>query len=488
MKKRYFVICPVLLVLSIGLILFDLLVASVPAWVVGCNIALTVINLVFFYLKANAKRGGKILITAITLLTVCFSLFGLYCNPYWNSYNFRANSSTEDYNREISYKQAKEDIDYMLKYIKKDHPLFRKNAPDNFTAAYEKAVSELKSSSHITVSMLWQKTQSILSTLGDGHTCAYANYKTPHYLKYRAELKAGNYDLTKVNGISMEKLFQEKNSLFSYEAESLGKEMLKIRLLSLEGLDFLGIPISDGIVFTYKNDNGNTVEKTCYAKDFLTYGEYIKYNNIKDDNKTKENFVSYSIEEDKSLALLTLTACNYNKQYRDCLNKMFSEVKEKNIKNVAVDIRDNGGGNSLVADEFIKYLDTDTYKVSTDKWRLGLFNINNKHNIQVNHKYSDLTFSGRVYILTSVGTFSSAMQFAEHIKDNRLGVIIGEAPGNNAYGYGDIAIFRMPNSKLYFQVSTKQFFRADPAIKDKWVIPDVPCDSKDALTVLYQQL
>lgn len=488
MRRWYFAICPVLLIVSIGLIPFDLLVVSVPTWLVMCNIALTGINLVLFYLKAQAKLSGKLLLTSLTFLTVFFSLFGVYCNPYWNSCYFKSNGSTEDYNHVISYKQAKEDIDYMLRYIEKDHPLFQKNIPDNFTAAYKNAVSELKSSGPVTVSVLWQKAQNILSTLGDGHTCAYAIYKDPHYLKYRAGMKDGNYNLTKVNGISIEELFQEKNNLFSYEARSLGIEMLKKRLTSLEGLDFLGIPVLGGITYTYENDNGNTIQRTCYAKDFLTYEEYIKYNNIKENESTGDNFVSYSIEEDKSLALLTLTACNYNKQYRDCLNKMFTEIKEKHIKNVAVDLRDNGGGNSLVADEFIKYLDVDTYKVPTDKWRFGVLNLNNNHGAEVNHRYSNLTFGGRVYILTSAGTFSSAMQFAEYIKDNRLGTIIGEAPGNNAYGYGDIAMFRMPNSKLYFQVSTKQFYRADPAVKDKWVTPDIPCNSEEVLAVLEDTL
>ncbi len=46
-------------------------------------------------------------------------------------------------------------------------------------------------------------------------------------------------------------------------------------------------------------------------------------------------FVYYVIDEHRSLAVLTLSQCEYNQEYVDCLNQMFTEVKQKNIKNIA---------------------------------------------------------------------------------------------------------------------------------------------------------
>lgn len=349
-------------------------------------------------------------------------------------------------------------------------------------------MSELKEYNHITVTLLWQKIQNILSTLSDGHTCAYASYPEWHYLKYITEMKNSGYHLTKVNELSINDLFNKISDKLSYDTESWGMEVMNSYLQSLEGLKFLGISLADGIELYYENDNGDIINKTCYEKDFLTYDEYMKYNHKEDTANAKSNFVTYSIDEDKSIAVLTLTSCRYNDQYCQCLKKMFAEIKEKNIKNVAVDLRSNGGGNSFVANEFIKYLNIPTYKITTDRWRLGFINLNNNHNIVKNHIYSDYIFTGSVYILTSTSTFSSAMEFAEYIKDNQLGIIIGEAPGNDAYGYGEIATFQCPNSKLYFQVSTKKFFRANLSIKEKMVLPDIPCKSEDAITVLFSKL
>ncbi len=91
-------------------------------------------------------------------------------------------------------------------------------------------------------------------------------------------------------------------------------------------------------------------------------------------------------------------------------------------------------------------------------------------------------------MLTSADTFSSAMMFAEYVKDNGLGKIIGEAPGNAPSGYGDTATFVLPNSRLLVQISTKQFQRADKNTDDIWVSPDIACDADNAMDVLYRVL
>ena len=161
----------------------------------------------------------------------------------------------------------------------------------------------------------------------------------------------------------------------------------------------------------------------------------------------------YSTKND--IAILTLDSCINNEEYKDCLNKMFSEIKENGIHNVAVDLRNNHGGNSSVANEFLKYINIDTYKTWGCVWRLGIFQIKSDTATLENNQYANLTFDGNLYILTSVSTFSAAMDFAMLVKDNYLGTIIGEASGNAPNSYGDIAYFILPNSGIYMQISTK---------------------------------
>lgn len=46
---------------------------------------------------------------------------------------------------------------------------------------------------------------------------------------------------------------------------------------------------------------------------------------------------------------------------KEGLYNFFQEVSKNNIQNIAIDLRENTGGNSLVINQFIRYLDVDTY-------------------------------------------------------------------------------------------------------------------------------
>jgi len=73
------------------------------------------------------------------------------------------------------------------------------------------------------------------------------------------------------------------------------------------------------------------------------------------------------------------------------------------------------------------------------------------------------------------------MMFAEYIKDNGLGIIVGETPGNAANGYGEINVQQLKNSGLIVSISTKYFIRASGDESELFVIPDIECSSREAM-------
>lgn len=486
MKQKLLLAADILLAVGIvGLIPLNLWVCRFPEWVILITVLVLVAINVVYFVKFKTKLAAKIILPIFSALAICLSLLGSYCNPYWNSMMCRYCDDTQAYDTVVTYAQAKADVDYMMHYLNKCHPLFMSGTPDEVQQSYDAAIARLQSADEITVNTLRREIQQILSVLGDGHTTAWG-YWYEHYLKTVPKRNAEGWHLVGINGRTLESIFDEKKSLFSFEVKSWGMEQLSSEVCVLSGLDFLGLD-PNGITYTWQNDEGERETDRYTASDFITYDEYLEYNKayLEDED---EDFVSYRIDEEKSLALLTLTSCNYNEQYINCLKDMFTEVKAKGIRNVAVDIRGNGGGSSSVANEFIRYLDIDQYLDGTSKWRLGVFNISLGDGIVINEKYTDLTFDGNVFLLTDTSSFSSSMLFAQYVKDNRLGSIIGEPPGNTPNGYGDISTFSMPNSGLCFQVSTKQFFRADKDSKDILVMPDIECDGEKALDMLYETL
>ena len=204
-----------------------------------------------------------------------------------------------------------------------------------------------------------------------------------------------------------------------------------------------------------------------------------------------EEFVNYEIDESRSLAILNLYECNFNDEYKDTVREMFTEVRDKGIQNVAVDVRFNPGGSDAVVIEFFRYLDIDEYRICTCDWRLGPIMIDDNDGIVHNNRYKDLTFTGNLYVLTTSETFSAAMEMAQFVRDNDLGIIIGEAPGNDPNSYGDVAYFSLPNSHIFMQISTKNWVRADADAPAGLIEPDIECDIThydDSREALYEAI
>jgi len=490
-NKLLWIPAAALMVLTVGLVPLNLRAFSFPSWVMWIPAVLLAAANVLYVLKSGAKRWAKILLPVLSAVVIIIGLIAAYCMPYWNSTTFYSKwDHSMDYDAVLTFEQAQDDMEQMRAIVSRRHPRFIDGEPAEFTEAYESAVRRLAQDDYITVNDLYREIQRTLSVLGDGHTNAYPYYKDDFYLRSIAGRQAEGRTFHAVNGMTPEQLFEERRDLFCYEADSWGILTLKGKLNTLSGLAFLGID-PEGVEYTWVNEAGESVTDTHTAADFLPMQEYLEYNAQyeSDSDSQPGSFVWYEIDKENGLALLTLTNCRFNDEYKACLRDMFTRVKEQGINNVAVDIRGNGGGSSLVVNEFIRYLNVDSYKVDGMVLRWGPFMADFSGSTErKNEKYADLTFEGDVYLLTDSGSFSSAMMFAEYIKDNGLGTIIGEPPGNDPNGYGDVAEFRLGSSGLYMSVSTKQFFRPDRECTDKLVMPDVECDGDAALEVLYDLL
>lgn len=488
-KKIPFAVCIIVwaavILLGSAIIPLNLFVMQLPEFTSVIAVILGAAALGFIFFSGNAGAFSKALTTAFTVIYAAFVLFGSYCNPYWNSVTLRSGPYSAENDAVFTYEQAKADLDYMVRYVVKDHPMFMEFIPENFSEAYGNEIRVLLNDDEITTADIFRSAERILSVLGDAHTMAYTTGSENHYMKYVAKYNDMDAKFTGLNGKTLEEMLEEKSDLFSYEVESWGISMLKNMISCREKLELLGYNTDEGVTYDYVLPDGTVESVTAYTEDYLLYEDYLKFNTIGQE-EIPTAFVYYSIDEDRSLALLTLNSCVDNAEYRETLKKMFTEVKEKGIKNVAVDLRDNGGGDSSVANEFIRYLNVDEYAMDKYYMRLGVFTLPFDDNVVKNQKYDELVFEGNVYLLVSDSSFSSAMMFAEYIKDNSLGTLIGEAPGNTPTGYGDIAVFRLPESGVYFQVSTRTFVRADSTTTDELVSPDIPCDANNAPEELYK--
>ena len=240
-------------------------------------------------------------------------------------------------------------------------------------------------------------------------------------------------------------------------------------------LDYLGVTQDDSVDYLVQRGNSElTVKMPLVSKSKIMA------------KQSSKPWVRFQIDEQLSLGIFTLDTCDYNDEYRDKVKEFFAEVSENNIQHVAVDVRQNSGGNSQVINEFLTYVDIKKYKSFNREIRYSKataqhrntpkdkgyekpwFRFNTRDNRECPN--TELIFNGKLYILVSAKTFSSGNWFAVIVKDNKLGTVIGEPTGNQPTSYGDVLSFQIPNTGFRFICSHK-----------KWIRPDTNNDPEDGL-------
>ena len=158
-----------------------------------------------------------------------------------------------------------------------------------------------------------------------------------------------------------------------------------------------------------------------------------------------------------------------------------------------IDIRNNGGGHSVIGAELMQYIfhkpfketDSIAFKISKEIAETGKMDFYLKPEERVNGKMfskvtiepylprdNPLRFSGKCFLLTDNGTFSAAVMFASSFKCYGDGTIIGEETGGVTVGFGDAHFFSLPNSKMKMMVSWKKFYEVCGVDNRRGVMPD----------------
>lgn len=431
--------------------------------------------------KKLTRRLYIILVVAVLLIGGLYGAYKLFFDPYRGT--ITASIPSKYLYATLTKEQAGEDLAYLVGKLEERHPACMDGLPGEVRAQYEKELAML--TEDLTVLRLWQAGARILAQLKDAHTAIRYHSNDYQRLPIRLEMTEGRLlcigqgyedaEVIRINGISVEELYRRFLEQFSYELESYASYRFSSHICDLEYLEFIGVDVASGITFTFSN--GNEEWDQSMTSQVPTQDTAV----------AKLPFVSYQIDEGKSLGIFTLRSCIADDVYRETVKEFFSKVKESSISNVVVDLRNNGGGNSQVINEFLRYVDIDRYSVAGGMAvRYGPILRRFKKRETKNKPVQDLLFTGRLFALTSTHTFSSAMMFALTLLDNNIGMVIGEIPGNMPACYGDILVFQTPNAKLSFTVSYKYFDRIDETKAELPLIPNYEVKAADAVGKLYQ--
>ncbi len=192
---------------------------------------------------------------------------------------------------------------------------------------------------------------------------------------------------------------------------------------------------------------------------------------------SREAYRSLSTDSAGQTATLTLNTFN-NGHLRPFFRRTFRTLQQREIKNLVIDVRSNGGGKVWASTLLTKYISRSPFKVADSAFAVAkglgrcsryiqwgwlnsveMFFISRKRKDGLYHirmmekKTYDPKkrnhFDGKVYVLTNGPTFSASALFCNAVKGQEGVVLLGEETGGGWHGNSGIMIpdIKLPHTK-----------------------------------------
>ncbi len=404
----------------------------------------------------------------------------------------------------IELAKAIDDMNFFFNTLQSVHPQPLKNILPNDYLNLKKRIADtlvvLDKSNDLTIADLSMLLAEAAEKIKDGHTSLLPQVKNPKLakmppfrMKYdngkiliaKAINEASAYsgsEVLKINNKALEEFFAPVFNMISGE-----KNIFKwSRFISSQDkyLAVKNIFNTEDAVLTLKDNNGNIIDVHIKPVDIAAYAKIP----IEKQKVLSNNF---EFLNDGKTALFHYNSFVLSDKEKALVDSLFKLMNVNKTKNLIIDLRDNGGGNSGMGDYIISYLTSKPYcmfgrmdvKLSkeilaagADKEYTGLEGLTITHNSELTEpEEREHKFAGKTIVLASNNTFSSAADFTAVIKDFFIGTIIGSETGGMRQCFGDVFSFETPNSKISFGVSYKVFYAPVPKPGDEYhgTIPDI---------------
>jgi hypothetical protein len=428
----------------------------------------------------------------------------------------------------FSVKELRDDVDSLTKYIEETHPnAFFKYSKDRFY----KDARILKSSIAKPLNSLefYLLISPLVAKLEDGHTgvqfpqMEYLNSGAsmfPFNVKLTAKkpyirvirpfrtmesLIPNNSEIISINGIESKKIVNDIIACISGESPDIragfGSNYFYFFLNKLYGMN-------DSYKVIYNTD-GKLETKEISGISYNTYMKRVKQDTTIQSSVIPSNY-SLKLQPESNTAIIDFVSFNNPQEFKVFIDSAFKQINTNQIKNLIIDIRNNGGGNSAIGDEFFQYISKVPYtqnaksKIRFSYWQKekyrqqflesqdsSWFKIKDIPDGSIDEETNTTTvelrenanrFKGKIYLLTSINTYSSAASFAQCFKHYKMGEIIGEETGGWIIHYGNLVMASLPNTKMNLNISGTKWLEIGAKENDfHGTIPDIIVPSENAL-------
>ena len=258
--------------------------------------------------------------------------------------------------------------------------------------------------------------------------------------------------LTKIDGKSINKITKKVSEIAQYVENEQSKiirtgEYLMISEL-LFGLQFTKNEFN--AEFSFLDDSNKESKVLLNASNNKDYYENTDFQTFKiiipeiqKPNGSKHDFLWFSPIKDTKGTYIKFESYPSFEDMETFGESLLNYVNENQMKQVVIDMRNNGGGDFFVGTFLAYYLNL----ADSIDWKSG------------------------VYVLTDKVTFSAGTSNASQFRQILNAKIVGEPTGSNPTGYQDIGQFTLPNSGMIITFS-KRLFRFQDKVT-QGVQPDV---------------
>lgn len=191
----------------------------------------------------------------------------------------------------------------------------------------------------------------------------------------------------------------------------------------------------------------------------------------------------------KSFDLNSLNADeNYFKRF---LDSAFSEIGNKKVSKLIIDLRDNGGGEDSYGALLFSYLTDKPFSYYSSLKTISYTYPQNAHPNLATQQPSQKNYKGKCFFLINGRSFSSTSEFCAIAKSNKRGEFIGTETGGGYYGNtgGEHSRFTLPGTNIVVIIPHRRYDLAvipskhndRGTIADHYIIPTVNdvIESKD---------
>jgi hypothetical protein len=421
-------------------------------------------------------------------------------------------AASADINKKFSIKQLQGDLSVLKDSLQLRHPaLYRFISSQSLDAAFQDAVKKINKP--MTIREFYGITAPLIAKVGDIHTSIglpdeYHNITAEQGLLFPFDVRIIRDEVFIASNNSKDSTIPAGARIIEINRQPVAKLLNRMQsYFSSDGYNqtFQLRVVEQRFAFHYLYAYGEHREFEVRYLEPGTQKSQVKkiagvpYGFIKDKRTRNRQlypklkllfqqppYLSLSMDRGRQTAVLTIESLeddlvkSSGSSFRKFIDSAFSVINGSKMKNLVIDIRNNGGGSSVNAGYLYSYL---TNKPFRFLYAMGA-NPRAPKNDTIASQFFGLevqqpqpnSFTGNVSVLIDGLTSSSAAQIAVLVRANKRGILIGEeAPGSLYGGSGrGYSYFRLAQSGLLVMISHYRLYMTDATDKNKHapILPD----------------